>query len=86
MKWDIWMIFDLIVFCKTPNLDDNDLKRVIWNESLDRVEFGFAFVIKIVGLVHCSWNSQVLFSPKTTLKLGPMALFTHLEIILLQYF
>ena len=39
-----------------------------------------------VGSVHCSWDLQVPFSFKTTLKLGPMALFTHLKIILLQCF
>ena len=33
-----------------------------------------------------SWDMQVLFSGKTTLKLGLMKLFTHLKIILLQYF
>ena len=39
-----------------------------------------------VGFVHCLRDPQVLFSAKTTLKLGPMVLFTHLKIILLQYF
>ena len=39
-----------------------------------------------MGSVHCSWDLQVPFSFKTTLKLGPMALFTHLKIILLQCF
>ena len=55
------------------------------SESLDIAKFRFAsaFVNKIVGSVHCSWDPQVLFSPKTTLKLGPIALFTHLKIILL---
>ena len=42
--------------------------------------------IFLVGLVHCLWDLQVLFSTKTTLKLGPTALFTHLKIILLQCF
>ena len=40
----------------------------------------------LVGLMHCSWDPQVFFLAKTTLKLGLMALFTHLKIILLQYF
>ena len=39
-----------------------------------------------VGFMHCSGDSQILFSAKTTLKLGPMTLFTHLKIILLQCF
>jgi len=58
------------------------------SESLDATKFGFVsmFVIKTVGLVHCSQDPQVLFSPKTTLKLGPTTLFTHLKNILLQYF
>ena len=36
--------------------------------------------------MHCSQDPQVLFSAKITLKLGPTALFTHLKIILLQFF
>ena len=39
-----------------------------------------------VGLVHCSWDSQTSFSAKLSLKMGLTALFTHLKIILLQYF
>ena len=39
-----------------------------------------------VRLVHCSRDLQILFSTKTTLKLGLIVLFTHLKIILLQYF
>ena len=39
-----------------------------------------------VGPVHCSRDPQVLFSAKTTLKLGPTTLFTHLKIILLYCF
>ena len=49
----------------------------------------FAFVLShtfCVGPVHYSWDLQLLFSAKTTLKLGLMALFTHLKIILLQCF
>ena len=40
----------------------------------------------LVGPMHCSQDPQVFFSLKTTLKLGPTPLFTHLKIILLQYF
>ena len=36
--------------------------------------------------MHCLREPQVHFSQKITSKLGPMALFTHLKIILLQYF
>ena len=39
-----------------------------------------------VGHMHCSQDLQVLLSPKITLKLDPTVLFTHLKIILLQYF
>ena len=35
--------------------------------------------------MHCSWNPQSLYSEKI-LKMGPTVLFTHLKIILLQYF
>ena len=37
----------------------------------------------LVGHVHCSWDMQVLYSAKKTLKLDPTVLFTHLKIILL---
>ena len=43
-------------------------------------------LLKIVGSVYCSQDPQTTFSKKTTLKLGPTVLFTHLKIILLQYF
>ena len=39
-----------------------------------------------MGPVHCSWDLQTYFSTKFLLKMGPTALFTHLKIILLQYF
>ena len=55
------------------------------SESLDTAEFEFlfAFVFKIVGSVYYLWDSQVRNLAKSTLKLGPTALFTHLKIILL---
>ena len=40
----------------------------------------------VLGPVYYSQNPQVQNLIKTTLKLGPTALFTHLKIILLQYF
>ena len=36
--------------------------------------------------VYCPQDPQVLFLAKTTSKLDSTALFTHLKIILLQYF
>ena len=36
--------------------------------------------------VHYSWDPQISFFSKTFIKMGPTALFTHLKIILLQYF
>ena len=39
-----------------------------------------------VGPVHYSWDSQTSFSAKLSLKMDLTALFTHLKIILLQYF
>ena len=44
----------------------------------------FAFIC--VDPVHCSRDSQVRILVKSTLKLSLTALFTHLKIILLQYF
>ena len=35
---------------------------------------------------HCSWDPQLRKNANLTLKLGPMTLFTHLKIILLQCF
>ena len=58
------------------------------SECLDRAETRLTCVCVLhkVGPVHYSRDLQVLFSAKTTLKLGLMVLFTHLKIILLQYF
>ena len=39
-----------------------------------------------VGPMHCSQDLQVKNLANIILKLGPTALFTHLKIILLQYF
>ena len=36
--------------------------------------------------VHCSWTHKFHFSATFSLKMGPTALFTHLKIILLQWF
>ena len=45
-----------------------------------------AVVAFSVGLVHCLLNQQIFFSTKILLKIVHTALFTHLKIILLQYF
>ena len=39
-----------------------------------------------VGPTHYSWDPQVLYLAKKTSKLSLTILFTHLKIILLQYF
>ena len=39
-----------------------------------------------VGPVHCSWDPQTSFLAKFLLKMSLTILFTHLQIILLQYF
>ena len=39
-----------------------------------------------VGLVYCLWTHKFYFSTTFSLKMGLMVLFTHLKIILLQYF
>ena len=36
--------------------------------------------------MHCSWDPQLLYSEKKKFKFGLTVLFTHLKIILLQYF
>ena len=52
-------------------------------DSIQRLEFCTSSVFS----GSRSWDLQVLFFLlKTTLKLGPMILFTHLKIILLQCF
>ena len=38
------------------------------------------------ALVHCSRSHKLHFLSTFSLKMGPTALFTHLKIILLQYF
>ena len=38
------------------------------------------------AFVHCSWTHKFHFSATFSLKMGPMILFTHLKIILLQCF
>ena len=40
----------------------------------------------LVGPMHYSRNSQILFLAKFSLKLSPTVLFTHLKVILLQCF
>ena len=45
-----------------------------------------AFGIFSMGPVHCSRDTQVRISANVKLKLGPMSLFIHLKIILLQCF
>ena len=73
-----------------PNTDmvRETLSKWSLSESLDIAKFRFAsaFVNKIVGPMYYSWDPRVLFLPKITLKLGHTAVFTHLKIILLQYF
>ena len=39
-----------------------------------------------VGPVHCSWTHKFYFLATFSLKMGPTVLFTHLKIILLQWF
>ena len=39
-----------------------------------------------VGPMHCLRDLQVFFSANITSNLGPITLFTHFKIILLQYF
>ena len=45
-----------------------------------------AFDIFSVGSMHCSQDPQVRKNANVKLKLDPTVLFTHLKIILLQYF
>ena len=44
------------------------------------------FGIFFPGLMYYSWDPQVQKNANFALKLGPMVLFTHLKIILLQCF
>ena len=45
-----------------------------------------AVVVFPADPMYCSRDPQTSFSTKLSLKIGLMALFTHLKIILLQYF
>ena len=49
-------------------------------ENSKRARLPFFFCM---GLMHYSWDPQVQISANFSLKLGFMALFTHLKIILL---
>ena len=44
------------------------------------------FFSQSVHTVYCSWTHKFHFSTTFSLKMGPTILFTHLKIILLQYF
>ena len=46
----------------------------------------FIFFSQSVHIVHCSWTHKFHFSATFSLQMGPTVLFTHLKIILLQYF
>ena len=46
----------------------------------------FYFFSQSVHIVHCSWTHKFHFSATFSLKMGRTVLFTHLKIILLQYF
>ena len=46
----------------------------------------FYFFSQLVHIVHYSWTHKFHFSATFSLKIGPTILFTHLKIILLQYF
>ena len=50
-------------------------------------KFDFSiFFSQSVHIVHCSWTHKFHFSKTFTLKMSLTVLFTHLKIILLQYF
>ena len=50
-------------------------------------KFDFSiFFSQSVHIGYCSWTHKFHFSATFSLKMGPTVLFTHLKIILLQYF
>ena len=46
----------------------------------------FYFFSQLVHIVYCLWTHKFHFSATFSLKIGTTVLFTHLKIILLQYF
>ena len=73
-------------FPKRKNIS-KDFWLVILRVSLDsnRLQILRVYVF-FLGLMNRSRDPQVQNLAKSTLKLGPTALFIHLKIILLQYF
>ena len=64
------------------------MKKVVkLSERLDTVEMIFQLrPVFVSGPVHCLRDPQTSFLTKLSLKMGSTVLFTHLKIILLQYF
>ena len=54
--------------------------------SSHKVQLFLPFFSQLVHTVHCSWTHKFHFSATFSLKMGSTVLFTHLKIILLQYF
>ena len=64
------------------------VKEILFSVCLERTKNVRSYVLLKNAWVPCIvyWTCKYFFQQKKTLKLGPTALFTHLKIILLQYF
>ena len=60
--------------------------RLLFNEQFSHKVWLFYFFNQSVHIVHYLWTHKFHFSVTFLLKIGFTVLFTHLKIILLQYF
>ena len=58
---------------------------IVHEQQLQSLTF-LTFFSQSVHTVHCLWTHKFHFSAIFSLKMDPTVLFTHLKIILLQYF
>ena len=80
LAFGVWPFF-LACICETCGYCSCTIQ---WTVA---VKFDFSiFFSQSVHIVHCSWIYKFHFSAIFSLKMGPTVLFTHLKIILLQYF
>ena len=89
-KWNLWiheqctMCTDWLKKVRKVKLCGYCSCTVQWTVA---TKFDFSiFFSQLVHIVHCSWTHKFHFSVTFSLKMGPTVLFTHLKIILLQYF
>ena len=92
-RWCVWSPIVRILSPNYHNIDQFLTKQLIililWHWVWVWIATGYTFCVSAffsLGPMHYSQDLQVLNLTKSTLKLSPTALFTHLKIILLQCF